>query len=113
MTTLFALNPTGAWFQWEPKFSEIAQLQATWVYHDHLGAILLHRSFHLQRDDGVVLSRVGAGYDETVSPNDLRSGVAHCGRANSLLQGHHRTGMAQPRAVIDVVGSEEGTKQFL
>ena len=72
-----------------------------------------HGFFHLQRDDGVILGGVGAGDDEDIVLDHLGGGVAHRRGAQRLLQRHHRSGVAQARAVIDVVGAEQRAEHLL
>ena len=50
---------------------------------------------------------------KTVGLDHLGGGVAHGGGAHRLLQRHHRPGMAQAGAVIDVVGAEQGAEHLL
>ena len=65
------------------------------------------------RGDGMVLGRVGADDHDDVGVLDLVEGGGHGAGADALDQRRHRRGMAQPRAVIDVVVAEARADQLL
>ena len=88
------------------------QRLAARVHHDELRA-LLHRVLEESRGDRVVLGRVGADHDDHLGVLGRDEGRRHRGRADPLHQRRHRRGMAEPRAVIDVVGAEADPHQFL
>ncbi len=61
----------------------------------------------------MVLGRVGADDDDEIGILALVEGRGHRGRADAFEQRRHRRGVAQPRAVVDVVGAEAGADQLL
>ena len=61
----------------------------------------------------MVLGRVGADHHDHVGILHLVEGGRHRRRAHAFQQRRHRRGMAQPRAVIDIVGAEAGAHQLL
>ncbi len=103
----------------QPQLGVIDQLQAAWVDHDQLGPIFFNCGDHHLGDDRVVLGGVRTCDDEDVRSSifirvdQLGGSVAHRRRADRLLQGIHRAGMAQPGAVIDVIGAEERAIELL
>ena len=82
------------------------------VHHDELGAAL-GRLLEEGRGDRMVLGRIGADDDDDVGILALVEGRGHRRRADAFEQRRHRRGVAQPRAVIDIVGAEAGAHQFL
>ena len=62
---------------------------------------------------GMVLGRIGADHDDDVGVLALVEGRGHGGRADAFEQRRHRGGVAEPRAVIDIVGAEAGAHQLL
>ena len=97
----------------QPQLGEIHQLNATRIDHDHLGAMLLHGGLHLQRDDRMILGGVGAGHDEDVVLEHLGRGIAHGRGTERLLQGDHAAGVAEARAMVDVVRAKQRTIHLL
>ena len=77
-----------------------------------LGAAL-GRLLEEGRGDRMVLGRVGADDDDDVGVLALVEGRGHRGRADAFEQRRHRRGVAEPRAVVDVVGAEAGAHQLL
>ena len=65
------------------------------------------------RRDRVVRRRVRAGEDRHVGVHDVAVGGRHRARAHALEQRGHARGVAQPRAVVDVVGAEARADQLL
>ena len=61
----------------------------------------------------MVLGRVGADDDDDVGILALVEGRGHRRRADAFQQRRHRGGVAEPRAVIDIVGAEAGAHQLL
>ena len=82
------------------------------VHDDELGAAL-GGLLEEGRGDRMVLGRVGADDDDEVGVLALVEGRGHRGRADAFQQRRHRRGVAEPRAVIDVVGAEAGAHQLL
>ena len=82
------------------------------IHHDELGAAL-GRLLEEGRGDRMVLGRVGADDDDDVGVLALVEGRGHRGRADAFQQRRHRRGVAEPRAVVDVVGAEAGAHQLL
>ena len=88
------------------------ELRAARVGHDQLRAAL-DRVLHEGRGDGVVDRRVGADDDDHVGSLHVANGVDHGARADRLHQRGDRRGVAEPRAVVDVVPAEAGAHQLL
>ncbi len=103
----------GAWLQRQPERGEVAQLQPPRVDDDELGAVVAHGRLHLQRNDGVILGGIRAGDDEAVAVNDFGGRVAHGRRAERLEQRDDAGSMTETRAMIHVVGSEQGAEHLL
>ena len=85
---------------------------ATHVDHHELRPAAA-RLLEERRGDGVVGGRVGAGEDGDVGVDDVAVGRRHRARADALEQGGDARGVAQPRAVVDVVGAEARADQLL
>ena len=66
-----------------------------------------------RRRDGVIGGRVGAGDDRDVGVGDVAVGRRHRAGPDPLEQRRHARGVAQARAVIDVVGVKAGANQLL
>ena len=65
------------------------------------------------RRDRVVRGRVAAGEDRDVGVHDVAVGRGDRARADALEQRRDARGVAQPGAVVDVVGAEAGADQLL
>ena len=61
----------------------------------------------------MVLGRIGADHDDEIGILALVEGRGHRRRADAFEQRRHRGGVAEPRAVIDIVGAEAGAHQLL
>ena len=81
--------------------------------HDDQRLAGLLRLLHEGRRDRVILGRVGADDDDELGVLDRGEGRGHRARADAFDQPRHRRGVAESRAVIDVVGAEAGTDQLL
>jgi hypothetical protein len=81
------------------------QRPAARVHHDQLAAAL-GELLEIGGGDGVVLDRVGADHDGHVGVLDLVEGGRDRARADVLHQRRHRGGVAEPRAVVDIVVAE-------
>ena len=81
--------------------------------HHHQRLALLRGLLEERRGDRVVLGRVGADDDDDVGIGAGRERRRDRARADALQQRRHGGGVAQPRAVIDVVGAESGAHQLL
>ena len=73
-----------------------------------LGGLLEKR-----RRDRMILGRIGADHQDHFRVLAFVERGRHRARADAFHQGGDRGGMAQPRAVIDVVGAEAGANEFL
>ena len=73
----------------------------------------LCRLLEVGRRDRMILGRVGADDDDHVGVLDRAEGRTHGAGADAFEQRRHRGGMAQARAVVDVVGAEAGAHQLL
>ena len=82
------------------------------VHHHQLGAAL-GRLLEEGGGDRMVLGRVGADDDDEVGILALVEGRGHRRRADAFQQRRDRGGVAQPRAVVDIVGAEAGAHQLL
>jgi len=81
--------------------------------HDHELGAALGRLLEEGGGDRVVFGRVGADHDDDVGIPALVEGGGDGRRADAFEQSGDRGGMAQPRAVIDVVAAEAGAHQLL
>ena len=81
--------------------------------HDDQRRATLGRLLEIGRRDRMVLGRVGADHHDDVGLFTFVEGRSHRARADPLHQGGDRRGMAQPRAVIDIVVAEAGAHEFL
>ena len=61
----------------------------------------------------VVLGRIGADHHDHFRVLALVEGGGHRAGADALHQRRHRRGVAEPRAVIHVVGAEAGAHELL
>ena len=97
----------------QPEVGVVAHLDPFGVEHDQLHALLVDGPPHAARDDGVVGRRVRA-HDEQAA-GVFVVGVRVGRRAAAQLRQHrfHRRRVAQPRAVIDVVGAHQQPHEFL
>ena len=82
------------------------------VDHDQLRAAP-PRLLEERRRDRVVRGRVRAGEDRDVGVDDVAVGRRDRARADALEQRRHARRVAQPRAVVDVVGAEARADQLL
>ena len=82
------------------------------IHHDQLGAAL-GRVLDEGRGDRMVHGRVGADHDDDFGIHRGRKRRRHRARAQAFEQRRDRRGVAQPRAVIDIVGAEAGAHQLL
>ena len=82
------------------------------IHHDQLGAAL-GRLLEIGRRHRMVLGRVGADDDNDIGILHLVEGGRHRSRADAFQQRRHRGGVAEPRAMIDIVGAEAGAHQLL
>ncbi len=88
------------------------QRLAARVHDDQLGAAL-HGLLEEGRGDRMVLVRVGADHHDDVGVLHSRERRRHRARADALHQRGDRGGVAQARAVVDVVGSKARAHQLL
>jgi hypothetical protein len=82
------------------------------IHHDELGAAL-GRLLEKGRGDRMVLGGIGADDDDDVGVLAFVEGCSDRSRPNTFEQSRHRRGMAQPGAMIDIVGAETGAHQLL
>ena len=82
------------------------------IHHHELRAAL-GRLLEKGRGDRMILGRIGADDDDEIGILALVEGRGHRRRADAFEQRRHRRGVAQPGAVIDIVGAETGAHQFL
>ena len=106
------MRDVGAGLELEHVGGMTLERLAARIHHDQLRAAL-GRLFEEGRSDGMVLGRVGADHDDDVGILALVEGRGDRRRADRLQQCGDRGGMAEPGAVIDVVGSESGAHQLL
>ncbi len=86
--------------------------RAARVHDDELGATL-RRLLEEGGSDRVVLGRVRADHDDQLGILALVEGGGHRRRADAFEQRRHRRGVAEARAMVDVVGAEAGADQLL
>ncbi len=82
------------------------------VHHDQLGAAL-GRVLDEGRSHRVIDRRIGADHDDDFGVHRGRERRRHCAGIQAFHQGCDRRGVAQPGAVIDIVGAEAGAHQLL
>ncbi len=82
------------------------------IHHEQLGA-LLGRVLDEGRRDRMVHGRVGADHPDDLGIHRRRERRRHRARAQAFEQRRNRGGVAEPRAVIDIVGAEAGAHQLL
>ena len=82
------------------------------IDHDQLGAAL-GRVLDEGRGDRMVHGRIGADHDDDLGVHRRRERRRHRARVQAFQQRRDRRGVAQPRAVIDIVGAEAGAHQLL
>ena len=90
----------------------LAEDQAARVEHDQLRPAF-GGLFEPGGGDGVVCRRVAAGEDHYVGLRRLHEGGGDCARADAFHQRGDRAGVAQPGAVVYVVGAEARAHQLL
>ena len=93
-------------------FCKTAQTDPTWVHYYEL-ATALGELFEIGRCNRVVLNRVRSDDDCNIGVLNLIECRRNSARANILDQRGYRTGMAKPRAVIDVVVKKALPNEFL
>ena len=103
----------GAWLLSQPQGSEVGQLNLTRVNDDKLGAVFAHSLLQEQADDRVRFGGVAAGDDEGIQVFHLGDAVAHGAGADGQLQACNAAGMAEARAMIDIVGAQDRPHPFL
>ena len=91
---------------------EAPQADSARIHHDQLAAAL-GELLEVGRGHRMVLDRIGADHDRHVGVQDLVEGRRHRARADVLHQRGDRGGVAQPRAVVDVVVAESLPDQLL
>ena len=82
------------------------------VHNDQRGAPL-GRILDESGGDGVVLGWVGADDDDGLSVSGFRERRGDGARADGLHQRCHRTRVAEPRAMVNIVGAKAGAHQLL
>ena len=97
----------------QPELGEAGHLGPPRVDHDQPRAVLAHRLLQEGRDDRVRLGRVGADDHEAFQLRHLGDGVAHGAGAEGELQPGDAARVAQPGAVIDVVGADDRAQVLL
>ena len=86
--------------------------RAARIHDDEFGAAL-GSLLEECRGNRMVVGRVGADDDDDVGVLALVEGRGHGRRADAFQQRRHRRGVAEPRAMVDVVGAEAGAHQLL
>ena len=82
------------------------------IHDDELGAIL-GRVLHPCRGHGVIDRGIGPDDDHDLGLRHVHDRVRDRTRPQALEQGRHRRGVAEARAVVDVVGAETRSNQLL
>lgn len=79
---------------------------------DDLRAVVHRCVFHLERDDRMRLRSVRAGDDRDIILVNLVRGVAHRAGTERELQCDDAAGVAEARAVIDIVRADDRAELF-
>ena len=82
------------------------------IHHDQLGAAL-GRVLDVGRGHRMVHGRIGADHDDDFGIHRRRKRRRHRAGIQAFHQRRNRRGVAQPGAVIDIVGAETGAHQLL
>ena len=82
------------------------------IHHDQLGAAL-GRVLEVGRGNRMVHGGIGADHDDDFGIHGGRERRRHRAGVQAFHQGCDRGSVAQPGAVIDIVGAETGAHQFL
>ncbi len=103
----------GAGFLAQPERGKVSHFGLAGIDHNQLGPVFGDGLFKKSADDRVGFGGVGADDDETFQIFHLGDGVAHGAGADGQLQAGYAAGVAQPGAVIHIVGAQHGAHQFL
>ena len=97
----------------QPERGKIGQLNLTRVDDDEFGAVLADGLLEKEADDRVRFGRVAASYDERIQLFHFADAIAHRAAADGQLQGRDAAGVAEARAMVDVVGLQHSAHEFL
>ena len=89
------------------------QVDASRIGDDERGAVIDHGGDNTHGRDGMGLGGVGAGHEDAVGVFEIGLRVGHRAGAEGARQPGYGRGVAQPRAVIDIVGAHRGAEEFL
>jgi hypothetical protein len=92
---------------------ETRELDLTWIDENQFRAALADRLLHLQTNDRMRLCGVTSGYKEDICQMNICDGISHRARTQGCRQTGDRAGVSEPRAVIDVVGTEQAARHLL
>lgn len=92
---------------------EIRQLDLARVDQDQFCAALANRLLHLQADDRMRLRGVASGHQKDIGQMHICDGVGHRARTQCRGQTGHGAGVSEPRAVIDVVRTDQSARHLL
>src|SRR5207248_1076135 len=102
----------GAWLELQHVRGVALERLPARIHDDELRAAF-GRLLEEGGGDRMVLGRIGADDDDDVGILALVEGGRDGPRADRLEQSRDRGRVAEPRAVVDIVGPEAGTHQFL
>jgi len=91
---------------------ETGQLDVPGVGYNQLGAFFLGPEDPTS-NQGVTGCCVGTDDKDAAGIFNLGNGICHGSTSESGGQTDHRGGMSEPRAVVDVVGADDGPGEFL
>ncbi len=102
-----------AWIGPHEEIGALRHLVLAQIAHDEPLAAQLVRALYTRGEHGVALRRVGADDDHQPGHLDIRNGTGVAAVLDGALQPHGGRCLAVARAVIDVVGADDLTRQLL
>ena len=97
----------------QPQRRVAGHLGLAGIDDDQGGAVLVDSLLEEGGDHRMGLGRVGADDHEALQVRHLGDAVAHSAGADGQLQAADAAGVAQPRAVVDVVGADHLAQELL
>ena len=88
------------------------ELNVSWVRHDELGPFFLG-SENTPGNQGMTCRCIGPDDENTPGIFDLADRIRHCSASKGGGQTGHRGCVSEASAVIDVVGADDRSREFL